>query len=136
MEERRMKRWFVVQVAIPLLGPVLLSALFAFAWATGQPAFSPRLEIIADITPSALTFYSLALLSITLSGFWHKVQDSPFVTLTAILVAVLVAVYYSFTIVWRHAQDYAPTAETYYVTLVLTAVTIIICSICERRRVA
>jgi cation transport ATPase len=129
-----MIRWFVVQVAIPLFGPVVLSALFAYAWGTGQRNFSPRLDIIADVTPSALTFYSLALLSITLSSFWHKVQDSPFVTLTALLVAVLVAVYYSFTVVWRHASDYSPTAETYYVTLLLTLVTIIICSICERRR--
>jgi drug/metabolite transporter (DMT)-like permease len=131
-----MWRWLVIQVAIPLIGPVALSALFAFAWSTGQPGFSPDPRIILDITPTALTFYSLALLSITLAGFWQHMSTNALVGTAALIVGCLVAVYYSFTVVWRHAEDYVPTAETFYVTVVLTVVTIVIAAVLERRRQA
>jgi len=125
--------WLIVQVVIPIIGPIVLSAMFAFAWSTGPAAFHPKIAIIVDITPRALTFYCLVLISMSVSQIWHKLNENPFVGGSAIVMGVLVAVYYAFTVVWRHDATYIPTAETYYVTVVLTAGSIIVCHMCQRR---
>jgi len=125
--------WLIVQVVIPILGPIILSAIFAFAWSTGPTDFRPDMAIIVDITPRALTFYCLVLISISVSQIWHKLSTNPFVGGSAIVMGGIVAVYYAFTVVWRHSSAYIPTAETYYVTLVLTAGSVIVCHMCQRR---
>jgi len=125
--------WLIIQVVIPIIGPIILSAVFAFAWSTGPNTFSPDLAIIVDITPRALSFYCLVLISISVSQIWHKLSANPFVGGSAIVMGALVAVYYAFTIVWRHDTAYMPSAETYYVTLVLTIGSVIVCHMCQRR---
>ena len=125
--------WRVVQVVVPILGPVVLSALFAFACATGPTVFQPELDIIVALPPRALTFYCLVLISMTVSQFWHRIGSNPAVGGAAILTGAMVAVYYAFTVVWRHDPAYIPTSETYYVTLVLTAASVLVCHMCQRR---
>jgi len=125
--------WLIIQVVIPIIGPIILSAIFAFAWSTGPNTFSPDLAIIVDITPRALSFYCLVLISISVSQIWHKLSANPFVGGSAIVMGALVAVYYAFTVVWRHDTAYMPSAETYYVTLVLTIGSVIVCHMCQRR---
>lgn len=125
--------WLIIQVVIPIIGPIILSAIFAFAWSTGPNDFRPDMAIIVDITPRALSFYCLVLISISVSQIWHKLGTNPFVGGSAIVMGAIVAVYYAFTVVWRHDNAYVPTAETYYVTLVLTAGSVIVCHMCQRR---
>lgn len=125
-------RWLFVQVAIPVIGPIVLSAIVAAAWATGNPGFTLRWDIIADVTPRALTFYNLALISVTVSEFWRRLGDNPFIGWMALLTGAAVAVYHSFTVVWRHDAAYFATAETYYVSVFLTFVSVFVCYLCQR----
>ena len=129
-----MWRWLFVQVGVPLVGPMVLAGIFAFAWSTGPNGFQPSLGIIVDITPRALTFYCIALISITVGNFWNDMQQNPVVGVLAIGTGVIVAVYHAFTVVWRHEANYIPTAETYFVTLVLTLASIVVCAMCEKRK--
>lgn len=129
-----MWRWLFVQVGVPLFGPIFLAGLFAFAWSTGPNGFKPRFDIILEITPRALTFYCIALISITVAGFWDCMSRNPVVGILAIGTGGVVAVYHSFTVVWRHEANYVPTAETYYVTLILTFASIVVCAMCEQRK--
>jgi len=132
--EKSMKwRWIIVQVIVPIFGPIVLSLLFAIGWSTGANGFEPDFRIIIDITPRALTFYCLVLISMTMSGFWPRLGDNPVVGGTTIMTGVLVAVYYAFTVVWRHDPDYVPNESTYLATVVLAVASVVVSHMCHRR---
>ena len=65
-------RWILFQVAVPLLGPIVVSALVAAGWETGQPTFHMDMKVIFDVTPWALIFFTMALLG---SGFYDVWAD-------------------------------------------------------------
>jgi hypothetical protein len=121
------KAWFVWQVIIPLLGPVIISLVVVGAWATGNPRFTPRLEIAVDVTPWALTFYSLTLIGSTFNEFWAKLGEHPALGVGLILNAMAVTLYASFMVIWRHDPTFTPGAPVYIVTLALLLISIWLC---------
>ena len=64
------------QVLAPVLGPILISVLVVFLWSTGQPGFQMDWSIIVDVSPWALTFYTITLIGATMNDFWPKLGVS------------------------------------------------------------
>jgi hypothetical protein len=68
--------WLLWRVLIPLLAPVVVSSMVIFAWVTGSPSFKPYFGIALDVSPWALTFYSLTLVGSTLNEFWPRLGNN------------------------------------------------------------
>ena len=62
-------RWILWQVFIPLLGPIAVSWVAVWGWASGTENFQPDLAVIVDVSPWALTFYSFTLICSTWDRF-------------------------------------------------------------------
>lgn len=113
---------------VPILGPILLAALFIWLWSTGDARFTPDYgNAIANVSPWALTFYSLTLLGSTLHAFLPKMNKHQGLGISMIVVALAVCVYAGFIAVWRHNSGFEPGVQVYGVTLVLLLITITIC---------
>lgn len=124
-----MLRWkgLLWQVFIPILGPILVSFLVVIAWRTGQPAFRVDWSVIIDVSPWALTFYSLTLIGATMNDFWPKMQGHTALGVGLLMVAVAVALYASFIVVWRHDPTFAVGLPVYGVTVFLLVIPIVLC---------
>lgn len=120
-------KWIFWQVIVPILGPIAVSTLIIFAWTTGVPNFAPRIDVILDVSPWALTFYTLTLIGSTLNGFWAKLPDHPALGAALIAVASAVGIYAAFTIIWRHDNNFVPGAPVYLVTIILLIISVGLC---------
>lgn len=119
--------WMFWQVAVPVGGPIALSALFILLWWTGAEDFSPQWGLIIDVSPWALTFYALTLIGTTLHGFWPKLSDHKGLGFGLIGTALAVCVYAAFIAIWRHHESFAPSGGVYWVTGALLVVSIVLC---------
>ena len=123
-------KWIWWQVAVPVLGPIIVAAIFIAAWSTGAKGFSPNYgNVVANVSPWALTFYSLTLLGSTLDTLWPKLTEHTALGIAMIVVALAVCVYAGFIAVWSHDSTFTPGTGVYMVTLILLAITIILCHI-------
>lgn len=129
-------RWLLAQVAVPVAGPILIAGCIAFLWSLGKPEFEPDLWVIVDITPCALTFFNLALISTTLSAVWSRISARAFLVGATITVGVIIATLHAFTVVWRHDADHAPKTDVYSMTFALTAISASLCNRCMTRSLA
>lgn len=120
-------QWLIWQVAVPLAGPIVLSWLIILAWQTGNPNFTPRWSVILDVSPWALTFYSIALLGASLNELWPKMPAHPHLGTGLILIAALVAVYTAFMVIWRHSSGFVPGRNVYFVSITLLLAAVIFC---------
>src|SRR2546430_6813053 len=121
----RMTKWVLWQVALPLLGPMALSFVTVLAWRSGNPDFVLRLSIILDMSPWALTFYSLALVGSTMSFVWPKLSTLPYLGSALIAVAFAVSLYAAFMVIWRHSATFTPGPQVYGVAIGLSAFSIL-----------
>jgi hypothetical protein len=112
-------KWLFWQVFAPILGPVLMSVLVVFLWSTGQPGFRMDWGIIVDVSPWALTFYAITLIGATMNDFWPKMGDHSVLGGGLIGIAVAVALYASFIVVWRHDPKFVVGTPVHGVTLFL-----------------
>lgn len=120
-------RWLIWQVVVPIAGPIILSGVFVLAWQSGNPNFKPSMKIAVDVSPWALTFYTLALIGSTLNGLWPKISDHPGLGGSLILVAIAVGAYAGFMVIWRHDSTFVPGAPVYFVTGLLLLVAVVLC---------
>jgi hypothetical protein len=120
-------KWIFWQVLAPVLGPVLISVLVVFLWSTGQPGFKMDWGIIVDVSPWALTFYTITLIGATMNDFWHKLGDHQVLGVGLIVIAIAVALYASFIVVWRHDPKFTVGTPVYAVTLFLLCLSIVLC---------
>src|SRR5260221_587995 len=51
------KKWLFWQVAAPILGPILISAIAVIFWASIDSMFTMKWDVILDVSPWALTFF-------------------------------------------------------------------------------
>ena len=68
-------KWLSWQVLAPLAGPIAVSYLVAcylvaLLWETGQPNFHMNWKVIVDVTPWALTFFTMALIGSGFNDIW------------------------------------------------------------------
>ena len=121
-------RWLTWQVFIPIFGPIVLSGVIILLWMSSRPYFMPNLSIIMDVSPWALTFYSLTLIGATLNELWPKFSNHRSLGVWLICVAFAVGLYASFIVVWRHDDSFTPTpAGVYFVTLLLLMAAVALC---------
>jgi hypothetical protein len=118
----------VVAGAVPIFGPVVLSLAFIGLWSTGDPAFVPDYaNAIAEVTPWALIFYSIALLGSTLHAFWPILNRYAVLGTVMIVEAIAVCVYAGFIAVWRHDLAFQPGVGVYATTVILLVATVSTC---------
>lgn len=115
--------WIFWQVALPLGGPSLVSAVVIFLWSTGAKNFEPDYTwILASVSPWALVIYTVTLLANALklvipTGRQRLVWATVFCTLAIFL-------YAAFIVIWSHDPDFSPNGNIYAVTIIL-----LVCSI-------
>ena len=119
--------WLTWQVGVPLVGPVVLSGLFAALWWSLTSDFTPSLSILIDITPWALATYSLTLLSTTIGRFWDRLPTHKWVGIGLIVAALFDGIYYAFMVIKRHDPAFEVTSSSYYVMVVLVGAAILLC---------
>lgn len=117
-------RWMWFQVCVPLVLPVLLAALFAAGWWTLEEDFSLNIRVIADVTPWALSTYSLVLIGGTFERRWSDIDRTALSWLWCMTAANIV--YYGLMIIKRHQSPVVPEGA-YFVSGVLMVASIIIC---------
>ncbi len=120
-------KWLFWQVAVPIVGPIVVSAIVILAWMTGSPGFKPDMGIIVDVSPWALTFYMLGLIGSTIEGLWPKLSTHPVLGLSLIVVAFAVGLYAAFIVVWRHDSKFIPGLPVYFVTGLLFICSVALC---------
>lgn len=120
-------KWLFWQVLAPLLAPVVISGFVIFAWSTGASTFRPNFKIVVDVSPWALTFYSLTLIGSTLHAMWSNLEKHSGIGISLILTAIAVALYASFMVVWRHDPYFTPGFPVYAVTFLLLIASVVLC---------
>jgi hypothetical protein len=100
--------WLFWQVAAPLLGPIVLSAIVALFWWTGVQGFLIEWHVVLDLSPWAMTFFGLTLLSATMSDLWKKWRDHPALFLSLLMTSFAIALYASFIVISRHDAHFSP----------------------------
>jgi hypothetical protein len=120
-------KWLGWQVAFPLLGPIAMSLVIVLLWRSGNPAFRMNMEVILDVSPWALTFYALTLIGSALNEKWDKLATHGVLVGALIVVALAVAVYASFIVIWRHDPRFVAGASVYFVTILLLLVSVALC---------
>ena len=128
----KLTRWHVFQVVLPIGGPILLSLIFVGFERAGRPEFEPSLAVIVDLTPRALTFYTLALICVTLSDFWPHISRHKVVGASTVFIGALVSALYAKIVVWRHDAAYEPSGGAFVVASILTLAAIYFCGECKR----
>jgi hypothetical protein len=119
--------WLFWQVAAPLLGPILLSAIVALFWWTGVQGFLIEWHVVLDLSPWAMTFFGLTLLSATMSNLWEKWRDHPVLFLSLLMTSFAIALYASFIVIWRHDPHFTPGRAVYTVCGILLVLCIYLC---------
>lgn len=121
-------KWIFWQVVAPIVGPILISAVVAMLWWTGDKNFQINWPLIVeDVTPWALTFYAITLIGATMNDFWSKLPRHPGLGLALILTAVAAAIYGAFIVIWRHNSAFSPGTGVYTVTFILLLISVGLC---------
>lgn len=124
-------QWLIWQVGIPLGGPVILSWLIVLAWGTGNPDFIPKWSVVLDVSPWALTSYSLALIGAALNELWPRMPDNRALGWGLFGCASTTAIYTAFMVIWRHNTAFEPGPNVYILTGLLLLVTIFLCHLAQ-----
>jgi hypothetical protein len=120
-------KWIFWQVIAPVAGPIMISALVVFAWRSGQNTFKVDWSVVLDVSPWALTFYTITLIGATMNDLWPKLGDHAALGVFLIVVAFSVALYASFIVIWRHDRAFVPGTSVYLVTCLLLAISVVLC---------
>ena len=126
-------KWITVNVIIPIIGPIVLATVFALMWSLGKTNFEPNADILLDFTPRALTYYNIALASITIAKTTKNANAGSILTICTILISTIIVVFYAFTIIWLHDPNYSPSKDIYTTTAFLTFCCIFLCYMCHRK---
>lgn len=121
-------KWVFWQVVAPVVGPIVISAIVAMLWWTGDKAFQINWPLIVeDVTPWALTFYAITLIGATMNDFWPKLARHPGLGVALILMAFAAAIYGAFIVIWRHNSEFTPGTGVYTVTFIILVISIGLC---------
>jgi hypothetical protein len=120
-------KWIFWQVIVPIFGPITISAAVVLAWWSGEQKFLINWHIIVDVSPWALTFYCITLIGATMNDLWPNLSAHPALGVALIIVALAVALYASFIVIWRHDPTFSPGTSVYVVTFMLLAISIPLC---------
>lgn len=125
-------KWVTINVLVPLLGPVLLAAIVVLLSQANDPDFQIDFWLIFDITPTALTFYGIALISGSLTEFWRHIGDHAILGIAAIIMISVTAINYAILVLNNHDPAYDPAASATYLALGLACAAIVVSAMCKR----
>jgi hypothetical protein len=120
-------KWLSWQVLAPLIGPIAVSFVVALLWETGQPNFHMNWKVIIDVTPWALTFFTMALLGSGFNDIWRDLGQQQATAAFLVVDAIAVLIYASFIVIWRHSPNFEPGTGVYVLTLILLASSVVVC---------
>jgi hypothetical protein len=120
-------KWIFWQVLAPILGPIVISLLAVLAYQSLDPKFIPNWRIIIDVSPWALTFYTVTLIGATMTDLWPKLGQHSMLGVSLILVAFSVAGYAALIVIFRHNSGFVPGTEVYIVTFILLGISVVLC---------
>jgi hypothetical protein len=120
-------KWLIWQVIAPLVGPIAVSFIVALLWETGQPNFHMNLKVIVDVTPWALTFFTMALIGSGFNDVWGDLAQRQATAASLVVDAAAVLIYASFIVIWRHTPNFEPGTGVYVLTLILLGTSIVVC---------
>src|SRR5260221_14721051 len=112
-------KWLIVQVFAPLGIPIFVSALAAAVWELGQPSFHMDMKVVADITPWALVFFTMALLGGGFYDLWADWTGRPVLSISLMSIAFIVLIYASFIVIWRHSPTFVPGTGVYMLAFIM-----------------
>ncbi len=119
--------WVFWQIVLPLIGPIVLSGIFAVLWWSLAINFQPNFAVLVDLTPWALATYSLTLIGSTLRSFWPRFGQHPWLGGALLSIASADLIYYAFMVIRRHDPSFIVASPAYIVTSVLVAASIVSC---------
>jgi hypothetical protein len=121
------RRWLFWQVFAPIVGPILISALAVLFWESIEPTFKTKWDVIVDVTPWALTFYTITLIGATMNDLWPKLGDHPTLGVSILIVGFSVGLYAALIVIRRHDPTFVPGTQGYTLTLILLILSVILC---------
>jgi hypothetical protein len=121
------RRWLFWQVFAPIVGPILISALAVLFWESIEPKFQTKWDVIIDVTPWALTFYTITLIGATMNDLWPKLGDHPTLGVSILIVGFSVGLYAALIVIRRHDPTFVPGTQGYTLTLILLILSVILC---------
>jgi hypothetical protein len=121
------RRWLFWQVFAPIVGPILISALAVLFWESIEPTFKTKWDVIIDVTPWALTFYTITLIGATMNDLWPKLGDHPTLGVSILIVGFSVGLYAALIVIRRHDPTFVPGTQGYTLTLILLILSVILC---------
>jgi cation transport ATPase len=120
-------KWLSWQVLAPLAGPIAVSYLVALLWETGQPNFHMNWKVIVDVTPWALTFFTMALIGSGFNDIWADLGKNQATAAFLMVDAIAVLIYTSFIVIWRHTPNFEPGTGVYVLTFILLGTSVVVC---------
>jgi len=121
------RKWLFWQVVAPIFGPILISAIAVLFWASIDARFKIKWDVILDVSPWALTFYTGTLIGATMDDFWPKVDTHRALAWALFGTAMAVALYAALIVIKRHDPDFVAGARVYAVTLMLLCISVVLC---------
>ena len=125
-------KWILWQVLVPLAGPSLVAAIVSLAWMSLDTSFEMKMGVIIDLTPWAVTFYSITLVGVAMDSLWTKLlagaganPKAPSRFLALFIVALSVVIYNAFIVIKRHDSTFTLHRPAYVVTIILVLASII-----------
>jgi hypothetical protein len=130
--------WLNLQVLLPLAGPIVLSLLIALALITLKPKVPLNPDVIVDVTPWALIFFTMALLGSGIHDYWSAVARPPApgvvrpsmaVIISILVVAAAILIYVTLIVADRLQQSGASAYGTsvWVLTFILLGASIVVC---------
>jgi hypothetical protein len=120
--------WIFWQVFLPILGPVLLSAIVLGFWKANLPDSNVNWKLlIDDITPWALTVYGMTLIGGGLKDLWPQLSRNKAIGAGMIGLVLGLAIFEAVAVIGRQQPSYTPGAGGYLTAGILLAASIYVC---------
>ena len=88
-------------------------------WLSGQPKFQMNWHVIVDVTPWALTFFTMGMLGNGFNDIWDQRATRGALFFFLIVEAAAVLIYASFIVIWRHDPNFVAPPSVYVLTIMI-----------------
>jgi hypothetical protein len=120
--------WLSWQVLSPLVGPIAVSFVAALLLKTMQHDVSLNRDVIVDVTPWALIFFTLALLGGGFNDVWPTLGRHKILFGFLVVEAVVVLMYVETTVSWRlQHPGVAPDVGVWVAAFIMLVASILLC---------
>jgi hypothetical protein len=120
--------WLIWQVLSPLLGPIVVSLFAALLLKTMQHDVPLNRDVIVDVTPWALIFFTLALLGGGFHDIWPTLGTHKILFGFLLVETLAVFMYVETTVTWRlQHPGVVPDEGVWVAAFIMLISSIVIC---------